>query len=387
MLKAINTVKPRGLRLRHPVGFRKVRELMGVNNIATPFLVLSRSAIRHNLSRLAAALPGVGVRYAVKSNSHPAILEEIKKAGHGFDVASYREFLMSAEAGAGARDVIHSHPIKPVREIRQAVDSGIELFVVDNPDEVAKFTPFSGRVKLLIRLKAEGSAAVVNLSYKFGCTIDEAYRLARTIRDKGLDFYGLTFHSGSQCLSPDVYVGTIRTASNLIERLDRDGFDTRMLDIGGGFPVPYTEKVTPIEKFCRPIAAALTERIDPAIEVICEPGRYISATAVTLAASVIGKSIRSGRPWYFLDDGVYGSFSGRVYDHCKYSILTNRNTTWKRSVLAGPTCDSFDVIYRDIILPPLEIGDILLFPAMGAYSSVSASAFNSLRKAEYVVIE
>jgi ornithine decarboxylase len=173
----------------------------------------------------------------------------------------------------------------------------------------------------------------------------------------------------------------------LIGRLKDDDFDTRLLDIGGGFPVAYTDDVPSIYEFFRPIRRVLKEKIDPDIAIACEPGRFISASAVTLVTSVIGTSVRSRRPWYFLDDGLYGSFSGRLYDHCQYQVYTNRNTTWKRSVLAGPTCDSFDVIYNDVLLPPLKIGDILLFPSMGAYCSVSASTFNSLRKAEYIVID
>ena len=121
--------------------------------------------------------------------------------------------------------------------------------------------------------------------------------------------------------------------------------------------------------------------------MISEPGRYISASAVTLLVNVIGKSVRDGRPWYYLDDGLYGSFSGRLYDHCSYQALTNRNTTWVKSTLAGPTCDSIDVIYDDILLPPLQIGDTLVFPVMGAYCQVSASRFNSLRQAETIVVD
>ncbi|UCD95234.1 MAG: type III PLP-dependent enzyme [Candidatus Zixiibacteriota bacterium] len=353
----------------------------------TPFLVLHRSMVRENLAKLSRALPGVAIHYAVKSNNHRAILEEVTAAGYSFDIASYNELVQSAEAGGDVEGFIHSHPIKSPDEIENAVNSGVSLFVVDNPDEIGKFAAYADKVRLLIRFKVRNSSAVVNLSYKFGCEPANVLLLADRIRILGIKYHGLTFHVGSQCTDSEVYTDAIETASRLIDKLKGKDFDTRLLDIGGGFPVAYTDKIPSIYEFCRPIRRALKEKINPDIAIACEPGRFISASAVTLVASVIGASIRSRRPWYFLDDGLYGSFSGRLYDHCLYQVYTNRNTTWKRSVLAGPTCDSFDVIYNNVLLPPLKIGDILLFPSMGAYCSVSASTFNSLRKAEYIVID
>ncbi len=387
MIKAIDIRQPSRENTFLRGEFTKVSRFFDKALIKTPFLILSRSGIRKNLSDLAQALPDVAIHYAVKSNNHPAILEEVSNGGFGFDIASYRELQSAVKAGGRAKDVIHSHPVKSIQEIENAVADGASLFVVDNPDEIKKFQPYAGKVRLLIRFKVDESDAVVNLSYKFGCESGEVLQLAEKMNCLGIDYFGLTFHVGSQCLSNQVYINAINMASGLVKQLREKDFVTRMLDIGGGFPVSYTDSVQSISEFCRPITKYLKENIDSDIHLVCEPGRFVSATAVTLVASVIGKSIRSGRPWYFLDDGLYGSFSGRLYDHCQYQVLTNRNTTWKRSVLAGPTCDSFDVIYKDVILPPLEVGDILLFPAMGAYCSVSASSFNCLKGAEYIVID
>ena len=343
---------------------------MKEGHIQTPFLILSRSLIAKNLQKLSDALPGVAVHYAMKSNNHPAVLKEVAAAGHSFDIASFQELSEAIEAGGAAEKMIHSHPIKPPQEIEAAINAGINTFVVDNVDEIEKFEKYKERVRLLIRFRVDGSDAVVNLSYKFGCEPAEVPILADKMRKSGIALCGLTFHVGSQCTSPEIYLRAIDTAAALIDRLNDLGFNIDLLDIGGGFPVAYTDKLPPIREFCRPIRKALVELVDPRIAIACEPGRYISASAVTLVTSVIGKSRRSNRNWYFLDDGLYGSFSGRLYDHCWYQILTNRNTVWKRSVLAGPTCDSFDIIYKDALLPPLEVGDILMFPSMGALSLI-----------------
>lgn len=387
MIKAIDIHRPHIDASDQTAEFQSIISLIENKQKMTPLLILSRKAVRENLSRLSGALPGIGIRYAVKANNHPDILREVALSGFSFDVASCHEVQSSAEAGGQVAEFIHSHPIKSFSEIEKAINAGISLFVVDNPDEIDKFVAYADRVKLLIRFRIDDSSAVVNLAYKFGCAPEEVDSLAAKMRALGIKYHGLTFHVGSQCLDPSIYIRAIKTASAAIERLKNCGYKTYLLDIGGGFPIPYTNEVPSIEIFCRTIKQELKRQIDPDIPIICEPGRVISATAVTLAASIVGKSKRHGRPWYFLDDGLYGSFSGRLYDHCVYQVLTNRNTTWRRSVLAGPTCDSFDVIYKDIILPPLEIGDILMFPAMGAYCSVSASAFNCLRGAEYIVVD
>jgi ornithine decarboxylase len=387
MIKAIDVRNPKEKAELLDIEFNRAKEFLDGEQIRTPLLILYRSKVRDNLESLERALPGVAIHYAIKSNNHPAVLEEIAKAGHKFDVSSFQELKLAINAGAQAVEQIHSHPIKSPYEIADAVSAGVKIFVVDNPSEIDKFKSYVGKVKLLIRFKVENDQAVVNLSYKFGCLPEEVIGLAEKIREYGLEYYGLAFHVGSQCMTNDVYLTAIDISSDLIAKLKERSLDTALLDIGGGFPVPYTERVPAIDNFCKPIRQRLAEKINPAIRLACEPGRFISATAVTLVTSVIGKSVRSGKRWYFLDDGLYGSFSGRLYDHCKYQILTNRNTTWKRSVLAGPTCDSFDVVYRDIILPPLDVGDLLMFPAMGAYCAVSSSSFNCLRKAEYLVID
>jgi ornithine decarboxylase len=228
---------------------------------------------------------------------------------------------------------------------------------------------------------------VVNLQYKFGCTVDAVLPLAQKIREAGHDFYGLCFHIGSQCIYAENYIKAIKAAHKLINALDLAGFDVRMLDIGGGFPVEYIEPVPPIDEFCKPIARALDRHIRPGIKIISEPGRFIAASPVNLFVSVVGKSYRDGKMWYYLDDGLYSTFSGIVFDHCQYPVVTTRNGEKKLSVLAGPTCDSFDVMYDGLMLPEHEVGDKLLFTATGAYCSVSGSSFNALRRPEYVIID
>jgi ornithine decarboxylase len=207
------------------------------------------------------------------------------------------------------------------------------------------------------------------------------------IRMAGHEFYGLCFHIGSQCIYPENYVRAVNAAHRLIQGLDAEGFDTRLLDIGGGFPVEYVEPMPNIAEFCRPIAMALDKQIRPGIRVVSEPGRYIAATPVTLACTVIGKSERDGKIWYYLDDGLYSTFSGILYDHCQYPVVTDREGEGHISVLSGPTCDSFDVMYDGLMIPEHHVGDRMLFTDTGAYCAVSGSNFNALKRPDYIVVE
>ena len=360
-----------------------------LNKFQTPFLALSANQAGQNYERLNAALPEVQIHYAVKPNNHPAILREVYNRGGSFEVCSLGEMKKVLAVGVNPNDLIHTHPIKSIDEFDGAVAAGIDTFVIDNFEEAKKLHRYTDRkLKILIRYRIKAnSTAVINLQYKFGCRTQEVLPLAVKVLEAGHEYYGLCFHIGSQCTHSANYVKAIRTAHRLINKLEANGFHTRVLDIGGGFPVSYIEPVPSIEEFCQPIAVALNRQVRPNIKVISEPGRYIVATAATLVCSIIGKSHRDGKVWYYLDDGLYSTFSGQLYDQCKYPVLTERNGQPLLSVLSGPTCDSFDVMYDGLLIPEHEVGDKLMFSKTGAYCEVSGSNFNSLKRPDYIVVD
>lgn len=366
-----------------------IRELFEARNLETPMMLLSRAEVGRNYQALKAALPRVGIHYAVKSNNEQAVIDEVHAQGGNFDVCSAREIDTVLKTGVTPQSLIHSHPVKTVSEFDYAVAKGVQVFVIDNMEEVKKLYRYRDqKLKFMIRFRIKTeTTAVVNLQYKFGCTVDEVLPLAKAIEEAGHEFYGLCFHIGSQCVYADNYVKAIKAAHELIHALDMAGFNTRVLDIGGGFPVEYTEPIPTIEDLCAPIRIALDKQIRPGIKLICEPGRFISASPVTLVTSVIGKAERDGKVWYYLDDGLYSTFSGIVYDHCIYPVVTYKHGNEKKSVLAGPTCDSFDVMYDGLMIPELEVGDAIVFPMTGAYCAASATDFNSLKRPGYNIID
>ena len=365
------------------------QNLFESRKLDTPLLLLRRSEIRRNFRSLDLALPRAILHYAAKSNNHQVFFDEIHRLGGQFEVCSAGEIDQALKAGVEASALIHTHPIKSAREFNYAVAAGVRTFVVENIDEIKKLEWYPDtRLKILIRYRINNNTkAVVDLQYKFGCVADEVLPLAEEIRKRGHDLHGLCFHIGSQCVYPENYVRAIETGADLIKSLTDQGLDIRLLDIGGGFPVEYVEPAPEIDQFCQPINDALESRIDPRIKVICEPGRFISASAVTLFCTVVGKSLRDGKIWYYLDDGLYSTFSGILFDHCQYPVITGQTGEDRLSVLAGPTCDSFDIMYDGLMIPEHNIGDMIMFPLTGAYCAVSGSDFNSLKRADYVVMD
>jgi ornithine decarboxylase len=316
------------------------------------------------------------------------VIDTLASEGSCFDLATTGEVELVRQAGIPPSRCIHTHPIKRDQDIQAAVGFGVKTFVADNPDEIRKFAGYAGRVALLIRVSFRSPAAVVDLSRKFGCDPEAAPGLVELAMSLGIEVIGLSFHEGSQSLSPDTKLHAIESCAAIIRATQGCGMATpATLDIGGGFPIDYIEPAVPVEEFCAPIRRALAA-IPEGTRVIAEPGRFICGPAGTVLTTVMGRAWREGRWWYYLDDGLYGSFSGQLYDHARYPIEPLREADGPRfhSVLAGPTCDSIDVIAEDIELPELQAGDILVGRQMGAYTVASATDFNFFPRARILAV-
>jgi len=350
-------------------------------------LVMDIDTVRGQYLSLKQALPGVEIYYAIKSLPHPAILRLLAGMGSGFDLASSGEIELVRGLNISARRTIHTHPIKRDSDIRDSLRYGCTTFVVDNTDELLKFLPYRHRVGLFLRISFRSQSAVVDLSKKFGCSLKEADELLELAAKLGIHIKGLSFHVGSQCVDARQQIDAIHACNALIRRhQDTGAAPISTLDIGGGFPISYDGGQVDIHAYCTPIRKALAE-LPLYVKVITEPGRFISGPSMVCISTVIGKALRNGINWYYLDDGVYGSYSGQIYDHTRYPLEIFSNDARRfTSVLAGPTCDSIDLIAEDVQLPELQLGDLVAGHMMGAYTAASATEFNSLKKAKVVVL-
>jgi ornithine decarboxylase len=358
-----------------------------VSRYGSPLFLIDAERVRRQYLGLAAALPGVDLYYAIKSLPHASVITTLHAAGANFDLATNGEVELVRRLQVAPQRCIHTHPIKRDSDIRTALDYGVDRFVIDNPDELRKFAKYQGRCAVLIRLSFRSPEARCDLSRKFGCEPEAVAELCRLAAQLRVKVDGLSFHVGSQSAGPAMFVEAISTCKELRNGALQLGHPMGILDIGGGFPADYLQRSMPIDEFCAPIRAALA-LLDPGVRIIAEPGRYISAPSAISVTSVMGRALRDGHWWYYLDDGVYGSYSGQIYDHAHYPVeaLVESGTTYP-SVLAGPTCDSIDVINDGLQLPLLDNGDIVVGRAMGAYTWASASEFNFFPRATVLALD
>ena len=358
-----------------------------VVQFGSPLFVIDCELLRRQYRALGKALPGVDLHYALKPLPDRTVVQALAREGSWFDLATNGEVDLVRDAGIPASRCVHTHPIKRGSDIRHALDCGVTTFVVDNAEEIAKFDACRARVRLLLRISFRNPDTVIDLSRKFGCDADAAVGLVEYAAKRGIRMTGFSFHAGSQLVKPDKYVEAIDTCGSLISEARTRGFALEVLDIGGGFPIDYLEPVPAIEGYCAPIRAALA-RLPDGIRVIAEPGRFICGPAAISLSTVMGRARREGRWWYYLDDGIYGTFSGQLYDKMRFPVEPLRGNDRPREacVISGPTCDSLDVVAEDLPMPVLEIGERLLARQIGAYTSACATDFNFFPRAKVIAV-
>ena len=363
----------------------EVRRL--VREFGSPLLIVDCARVRGQLRRLRRALPGVELHYALKPLPHPAVVQTLLAEGAGLDLATGGEIRLAARLGAAPERCLHTHPIKRPEDIANALAFGLRTFVADNADEVRKFAPLRGRVELLLRVSFRSPGAMCDLSRKFGCDPEDLLGLARLAADLGIDVRGLSFHVGSQAADAAKHVEALEACARLLASARRERLGTcDTLDIGGGFPIAYLAPVPDIGRFCAPLRAALA-RLPARVRVLAEPGRYLVGPCAIGVATVMGRARREGHWWYYLDDGLYGCYSGQLFDHARYPVEALRpSARCLPSVLAGPTCDSIDVIAENLMLPQLRAGDLVIGRAMGAYTWACSTEFNYFPRAAVVTV-
>jgi ornithine decarboxylase len=362
------------------------REL--VEQYGSPLLVLDCNVLRKQYRDLQDALPGVSLFYAIKSLPERAALAALAAEGANFDIATTGEIELLRSIGADPAATIHTHPIKRDRDIRDALEFGCTTFVVDNIDELAKFEEYRSQVRILLRVSFRGKDVKSDLSRKFGCDPRDVPWMLTQAAALGIEVAGLSFHVGSQSANSEAHAAAIHACRDYFGNATLAGSEhLRILDIGGGFPADYSGNGLDLAEFCRPINEAL-ESYPEHVRIIAEPGRVLSAPSVRSISTVIGRARRADATWYYLDDGVYGAYSGQIFDHVQYPITVfSDSENLSAGVLAGPTCDSIDVVLEDAQLPPLDIGDLVVGAMMGAYTLASASEFNSIPKPRMIALD
>ncbi len=347
----------------------------------TPYLDLDVPYAVATYRRLARALSGTALHYAVKANPDPTLLAALSTAGCRFDVASPAEITAALAAGAGPAQLVYSNPVKRREDVRFAARLGVDLFVVDSPSEVAKVAEAAPGAGVLCRLVTSGAGSDWPLSRKYGCSTAEAIAILRTAAGLGLRADGVSFHVGSQQRDPEAWAGPIASAATVFAALREVGLDPWLLDIGGGFPARLDDACPAPEAYGAAIERHLAASFgDHRPTTIAEPGRGIAADAGVLVTTVVAVLHRAGTRWVYLDAGVFTGLVETLDEAIHYPLATDVSGPTGPCVLAGPTCDSADVLYEHAMvqLPlALDEGDQVRFHCAGVYTSTySTVGFN-----------
>jgi ornithine decarboxylase len=359
----------------------------------TPLFIVDHDALRHNYAEFRRFLPRVQAYYAVKANPDPEIVRTLYEAGASFDVASIAEFNLVCEnirrMPAKARQdfiwdkIVYANPIKDQFTLEK-LDQYKPLVVYDNIEEVRKVREHAPHAGLALRIRVPNTGSMVELSSKFGAAPSEAVDLVAAAVDCGLTVEGLCFHVGSQCTNFENYVQALSIACAVMEEAASRGFTMNLLDIGGGFPARYDRGVRPFRQLAKILNSTIDRLFPKDLQILAEPGRFMVASAATLVAEVIGKAFRDGRRCYYINDGIYGTFSGIFFDHCQYHVKAVKRGPREISAVFGPTCDALDVVSQAENLPNLQVGDLVYSENIGAYSRASATWFNGFPPATIV---
>jgi ornithine decarboxylase len=361
----------------------------------TPVVIIDHDVIRKNYAEFKKHLPKVQAYYAVKANPAPEIVRTLYKAGASFDVASLPEFMTVYENIEGLAPkaqqefiwdkIIYANPTKP-KETLLVLDKYKPLVTFDNLTELEKIRKYAPHAGVVLRLAVANTGSQCELSNKFGCDPGEAVDLVLAAFKLGLVVEGLSFHVGSQCTNFENFVQALNIAAAVMKESKSRGHEIKILDIGGGFPARYDDHVKPFSQLARKINAEITRLFPDDIQILAEPGRFLVATAATSVARIIGKAIREGKRCYYIDDSVYHTFSGIIFDHCQYHLKSFKKGKTEICAVFGQTCDGLDVISQSEELPSLDIDDLVYSENIGAYSNASATFFNGFPPAKVVHI-
>ncbi|MGV0879372.1 ornithine/lysine decarboxylase [Martelella sp. FLE1502] len=360
-----------------------------------PCLVVDREVVRDNYTAFRRALPNSDIFYAVKANPAPQILELLAGLGSNFDCASVAEIEMALEAGATADRISFGNTIKKERDIARAHALGVNLFAVDCHEEVEKISRAAPGARVFCRVLTDGEGAEWPLSRKFGCVPAMAVDVLVYAHQLGLTSYGVSFHVGSQMTKVEAWDAALSDAKRVFAQLAKQGIYLQMVNMGGGFPTKYLRDVPTAEAYGQAIFAALSRHFGNQLpRTIIEPGRGMVGNAGVIKSEVVlisKKSDDDKHRWVFLDIGKFGGLAETMDEAIRYPIRTERDgDEMEPCVLAGPTCDSADVMYEKNMYPlpiSLTIGDEVLIEGTGAYTTTYASvAFNGFEPLKSYVI-
>lgn len=366
----------------------KVLRYLDREKIETPFLLIDSDTVKEKASLIGRCVKNSRVFYAVKANPDIEILRFLNGLKLGFEISSEGELEILSSLGVEPERIISSNPVKSLKFLNLASSYGITYFSYDSEEEIEKLSRFAPHCNVYIRLSVPNEGSEWPLSKKFGVELDEAAALLSSAKEKGLNPVGVTFHVGSQCTNVYNWHIALDKARALWSKAEKVGIKLTLLNIGGGYPINYTKHVISIDAIEKKIDSLIHDIFPKDVEIHIEPGRAVIGDAGVLVTTVIGKAYRSDEDWLYIDVGVFNglmeSVGGIKYT---YIVESNKHTRYKkRWTIAGPSCDSFDVIDKNVALHEPNIGNLILILSSGAYTVSYASEFNGFSIPKTILI-
>ena len=362
-----------------------IQTILNKRTTDRPFYLMHLERVFSSYETWNNELPMVKPFYAVKSNNHPVLLEVMASIGINFDCASEKEIeQVHALVKDGGR-ILYANPCKPISHLQFAKQKDVQHMTFDSEEELYKVKLYHPQAQLILRIAVDDTKSVLRFNRKFGCKLDEVQELLSMVKRLNLHFIGFSFHVGSLCNSPLAFYEALRTTRCAVDMAAGMALETRVVDLGGGFPGDRT--------LFPPFAAEIRKGMfdffhGKNVRFIAEPGRFFSEGVQTLVMSVIGKKRiqekGETRFSYFLNDGVYGGFGSIHYDKLIPNLRVMKQGALVKSTFYGPTCDSMDVLVEDYFFPELYLGDCVYHENFGAYTAVSATEFNGYRVDDFL---
>jgi ornithine decarboxylase len=365
--------------------WNKVLNYIALSDEAPPYLLVDREIVADKVSLIGKGIRNSKTFYAVKANPDKEVLRLMNSLETGFEIASEGELQILASLGVAPERIITSNPVKTFKFLDQAVAYGVNYFAFDSIAEVDKMARYAPGCNVYVRLSVPNEGSEWPLSKKFGVEMDEAAALLVYAKEKGLNPVGLTFHVGSQCNNVYNWNTAIDKARDLWEVAGQQGIKLTLLDIGGGYPIRYTKNVVDVETIEKKVDKAIRRKFPEDVEIFIEPGRAVVGDAGVFVSTVIGKAQRGDENWLYIDVGVFNGLMESI-GGIKYTYVVGSRNDEKVWTIAGPSCDSFDVIDRDVELPEPEIGNRILILSSGAYTISYASEFNGFSIPKTILI-
>lgn len=351
-----------------------------------PFLLIDDNIIRNKTRRFKAAMPRIRPHYAAKANPDPRVLKTLIEENAGFEIASITELDLLLSLGVSAAEIFYSNPIKSRSYLKYAASRGVEWYVIDSIEELRKIVHVVPNAKMYLRIDAPNIGSDWPLSGKFGTHLADVNQIIKEATELNADLAGVTFHVGSQCRNPQNWRVAIERAKKVFSQMRHMGLNPRLLNIGGGYPVRHVKPIPSIEIIASVINDAIADLPDD-MRIIAEPGRYLVSDAACFVCQVVGTATRNGKRWMYWDAGMFGGMI-EITEGLRYKISTDRKGGHVPWSIAGPTCDSVDILSHDEMLPNnVQEGDFIYVSNAGAYTTAYASNFNGFPLPDVFVIK